>query len=406
MATEVILPKVDMDMATGIIAKWHVKNGDAVKAGAVLFEMETDKSAIEIEAPSAGIIGNLAAIGQAIDIGTVVALIYATGEAGREIKTATRSLAAAEHITHSEGARPHVAYESAHGTRATPLARALARRQNIMLNTVKGSGPHGRIHAQDVVAHRPSSNAGAEAAAIMAVYQPGSYEVKPLGSMRRVIAQRITLAKQTIPHFYLSLKCNITKLLLARQALNDAAPVDAAGNPQWKLSINDYIIKAMALALQRAPAANVTFTESGILQHRSSDVGVAVAVLGGLYTPIIREADTKSLIDISNEMKQLSARAKLRKLLPMECQGGSTAISNLGMFGIEQFTAIISPPQATMLAVGAGVETFVPVHGQPVLSTLINCTLSCDHRAIDGALGAALLAEIRQLLEQPEVLQA
>jgi pyruvate dehydrogenase E2 component (dihydrolipoamide acetyltransferase) len=243
-----------------------------------------------------------------------------------------------------------------------------------------------------------------ESSAIRALYQDGSYEVKPLDGMRRTIAQRLVQSKQTVPHFYLSATCTIDALRATRERLNNAAPKSADKTPGYKLSINDFIIKAMALALQKVPAANVTFTEDGILQHHTSDVGVAVSVEGGLFTPIVRNAESKSLSAISAEMKTLATKARARKLQQHEYQGGTAAISNLGMYGVEQFTAIISPPHACILAVGTAVERFVPVNKQPVLATQMTVTLSCDHRAVDGAVGAELLAAFKALVEDPALM--
>jgi pyruvate dehydrogenase E2 component (dihydrolipoamide acetyltransferase) len=242
--------------------------------------------------------------------------------------------------------------------------------------------------------------------AVRKLYAEGSYEAIPVDGMRRTIAQRLTESKQSVPHFYLSVTCTIDRLKAAREQLNASAPKGADGKPAWKLSINDFIIKAMALALQKVPAANVTWAGDAILRHRASDVGVAVAVEGGLFTPVIRSAEQKTLAAISAEMKELAAKARERRLTPAEYQGGSAAISNLGMYGIEQFTAIINPPQATILAVGAAVERFVPVNGQPVLASQMACTLSCDHRAVDGAVGAELLQAFRELVEEPLLMLA
>ena len=414
MAVEVILPKVDMDMTTGVISKWHVKNGDSVKKGQVLFDMETDKSAIEIDAPADGTINNIETeTGKPTNIGAIVAMIYAAGEAVTAIVPPTPVIPAQAGIHPS----PVVAMDSRlrgnddlGGIRATPLARRLARQKKLDLSAVKGSGPRGRIVASDIESYKVAAPAMAisapDASATFAMYQAGSYDVKPLDGMRRTIAQRLTLSKQTVPHFYLSAKCDLSQLLLIRERINLQAPLDETKKPKWKLSINDYVIKALALALQRVPAANVTYTEAGILQHRASDVGVAVSVEGGLFTPIVRSAETKSLSQISIEMKDLATRARARKLQSSEYTGGTTAVSNLGMFGIEQFTAIINPPQATILAVGAGVEQFVPVNKQPVLKTLMECTLSCDHRAVDGAVGAALLQSFKAYIEEPALMLA
>lgn len=420
MAVEVILPKVDMDMATGIISKWHVKNGDAVKKGQVLFEMETDKSAIEIDAPAGGLINNIESnTGAATPIGAIVAMIYAAGEVVQDSVgriSSSSVIPAKAGIQLSTDAIPAKSdsrlrgNDDVGGTRATPLARRLARQKKVDLASVKGSGPRGRITAQDVEGYKPVVAAVAasapDASATMAMYKSGTYNVKPLDGMRRTIAQRLTLSKQTVPHFYLSAKCDLTQLILIRERINMTAPLDETKKPKWKLSINDYVIKALALALQRVPAANVTYTDEGILQHVNSDVGVAVSVEGGLFTPILRVAESKSLSQISIEMKDLATRARARKLQPPEYTGGTTAVSNLGMYGIEQFTAIINPPQATILAVGTGIEQFVPVNKQPVLKTLMECTLSCDHRAVDGAVGAELLRAFKAFIEEPALMLA
>ena len=417
MAVEVILPKVDMDMTTGVISKWHVKNGDTVKKGQVLFEMETDKSAIEIDAPADGAINNIEAeTGKPTNIGAIVAMIYAVGEAVKATIPPTTVIPAQAGIqlsTISNATKLDSRLrgnDDVGGVRATPLARRLARQKKLDLSSIKGSGPRGRIVASDIETHKvvaPAIAAPApDASATMAMYQPGTYDVKPLDGMRRTIAQRLTLSKQTVPHFYLSAKCDLSQLILIRERINMQAPLDADKKPKWKLSINDYVIKALALALQRVPAANVTYTDAGILQHHASDVGVAVSVEGGLFTPIVRNAETKSLSQISIEMKDLATRARARKLQSSEYTGGTTAVSNLGMFGIEQFTAIINPPQATILAVGAGVEQFVPVNKQPVLKTLMECTLSCDHRAVDGAVGAQLLQAFKAYIEEPALMLA
>jgi pyruvate dehydrogenase E2 component (dihydrolipoamide acetyltransferase) len=236
---------------------------------------------------------------------------------------------------------------------------------------------------------------------IRALYPEGSYEVVPHDSMRKIIAQRLVQSKLTIPHFYLTIDCDIGKLLTAREEINNAAPKDHDGKPGWKLSVNDFIIKALALALQRVPDANVTWTEGGMLKHKHSDVGVAVAIKGGLITPVIRGAETKSLSAISNEMKDFATRARARKLKPEEYQGGSTAVSNLGMYGIKDFAAVINPPHATILAVGVGEERAVVRKGKIEVATLMTVTLSSDHRAVDGALGAELVSAIKALIESP-----
>ena len=236
---------------------------------------------------------------------------------------------------------------------------------------------------------------------ILALFEPGSYEVVPHDGMRRTIAQRLTASIQNVPHFYLTIDCDIGKLLAAREEINAAAPKDKEKKPLYKLSVNDFVIKAMAVALQQIPDCNVSWTEGGMLKHKHSDVGVAVAMPGGLITPIIRKAETKTLSTISNEMKDFAARARARKLKPEEYQGGTTAVSNLGMYGIKDFTAVINPPHATILAVGTSEERAVVRGGKIEIAHIMSVTLSCDHRAIDGALGAELIGAFRRLIENP-----
>ena len=309
---------------------------------------------------------------------------------------------------------------------ASPLARRLAAQAGISLSLVKGSGPHGRVVKHDVdeaqragvqkapevaAAALPPQN-GAQALVpsrafpaampddqILALYEKGSYELRPLDNMRKTIAQRLTQAAATIPHFRLNADCEIDGLLDARERLNARSPKDGPG--AYKLSVNDFIIKAMGLALQRVPDANATFTERGILIHKASDVGVAVAIEGGLFTPVIRAVEHKTLAQISAEVKELASRARRRRLAPHEYQGGTTAISNLGMFGIDSFDAVINPPHATILAVGRGEKRAIVKGGSIVAATMMSCTLSCDHRVVDGALGAQLLAAFKGFIEEP-----
>lgn len=416
MAIEVILPRVDMDMVSAKISKWHVKEGDTVISGAALFEIETDKAAMEIEAPASGIVRNISVgEGQSAAVGSAVAFIYAEGEAVMAPVAAPPTPQVATEAPKQAPTLANVTPASAaDGLRATPLARRMAREASLVLETINGSGPRGRIVADDVrkaMDTKPTPApavpiASAPEESVARLYAPGSFDSEPVDAMRRTIAQRLTLSKQTVPHFYLSLTCTIDRLLEAREALNASAPRDADKTPVWRLSVNDFVIKAMAQALQRVPVANVTWGGDTILRHRTCDVGVAVAVEGGLFTPVLRAVETKPLAMISREMKELAAKARARKLMPAEYQGGTTAISNLGMFGIEQFTAIINPPHATILAVGAGTERFVPVKGQPVLKTQMTCTLSCDHRAVDGAVGAELLAAFRTFIEDPMLMLA
>ena len=415
MAVEVILPRVDMDMATGKISKWHHKDGDKVAKGAALFEIETDKAAMEIDAPADGILRNIIVTeGNSAPVGSAVAWIYAEGEAVTAPAPAAKPVAASAARAEVPSVAPPAASSpvaNGEAPRATPLARRLARQAGLSIAAIAGSGPRGRITAADVrnageAKPSPSPAPAISSDGVQKLYAPGSFDVIPVDGMRRTIAARLTESKQTVPHFYLSVTCTLTTLMATRERLNASAPKTADGKPLWKLSINDFIIKAMGAALQKVPAANVTWAGDAILQHRSSDVGVALAVEGGLFTPVIRQVEGKTLTAISAEMKELASKARARKLVPSEYQGGTTAISNLGMYGIEQFTAIINPPQATILAVGAAVERFVPVNGQPVLSSQMACTLSCDHRAVDGAVGAELLQAFRQLIEEPLLMLA
>ena len=301
---------------------------------------------------------------------------------------------------------------------SSPLARRLARDAGIDLARIQGSGPHGRIIARDVEAAKSGKGLVAPAAAIApaaaplavqvpaddkirALFEPGSYEVVPHDNIRKVIARRLLEAKLTIPHFYLTVDCNIDKLLSAREEINAAAGKDKEGKPAYKISVNDFVIKALALALQRVPDANVTWTEGAMLRHRHSDIGVAVSIPGGLITPVIRKAEQKSLSVISNEMKDFAARARARKLKPEEYQGGSSAVSNLGMYGVKEFYAIINPPHATILSVGAGEERAVVRNGKIEPAHVMTVGLATDHRAVDGALGAVLLSAFKALVENP-----
>jgi len=299
---------------------------------------------------------------------------------------------------------------------SSPLARRLAKESNVDLNRVQGSGPHGRVIARDIEQAKSGKglrmSAGAPAsggmiapamsdAQILSLYEDGSYDLVPHDGMRRTIAQRLTASVQTIPHFYETMDCDIGRLMAAREEINAAAPKDKDGKPAYKLSVNDFVIKALALALQRVPDANVSWTEGGMLRHKHSDIGVAVALPGGLITPIVRNAESKSLSAISNEMRDLAARARARKLKPQEYQGGTSSVSNLGMYGIKDFTALINPPQSTILAVGTGEERAVVRNGKIEAAMIMSVTLSCDHRSVDGALGAELIGAFKTLIENP-----
>jgi pyruvate dehydrogenase E2 component (dihydrolipoamide acetyltransferase) len=444
MPVEVILPKVDMDMSTGKISRWFVEEGATVKQGDVLFEIETDKAAMEIDAPASGTIRNITGKeGVDIPVGSPVAWIYAEGEAaaptGGDKPTQVESAAPASPAPSAPAPREDRPAEAGDGAgastasspqsggavRATPLARRLARENGLDLSSLSGSGPHGRVVKADVEAAlagggakaAPADKASPAAApaaaaaakpmsdeAVLKLFEEGSYELIPHDNMRRTIARRLVEAKSTIPHFYLTVDCELDALLALRAQLNAAAPMrktDKGEEPAYKLSVNDMVIKAMAMALVAVPDANVSWTDSAMVKHRHADVGVAVSIPGGLITPIIRRAEEKSLSAISNEMKDLAARARSRKLKPEEYQGGTTAVSNLGMFGVKDFAAVINPPHATILAVGAGEQRAVVKNGEVKVATVMSVTLSTDHRAVDGALGAELLAAFRKLIENP-----
>ncbi|MBB6014319.1 pyruvate dehydrogenase E2 component (dihydrolipoamide acetyltransferase) [Aquamicrobium lusatiense] len=435
MAVEVILPKVDMDMATGQISRWFFKEGDAVRQGDVLFEIETDKASMEIDAPASGILRNITSKeGVDIPVGHAVAWIYAEGEdtgvAARpaaEAKADKPESSSAESSSQDRSAQAAPAVRDmpvqAGAVRATPLARRLAREAGLDLSGVFGSGPQGRVVKADVEATiagggakaaAPTTATAAPAAApaakpmsddaVLKLFEEGSYELIPHDNMRKTIARRLVEAKSTVPHFYLTVDCELDALLGLRKQLNDAAPVrktEKGEEPAYKLSVNDLIIKALALALKEVPDANVSWTEGAMVKHAHADVGVAVSIPGGLITPIVRRAEEKSLSSISNEMKDLAARARTRKLKPEEYQGGTTAVSNLGMFGIRDFAAVINPPHATILAIGAGEQRAVVKDGEVKVATVMSVTLSTDHRAVDGALGAELIGAFKRLVENP-----
>ncbi len=406
MAIEVILPKVDMDMSTGRLSKWLVAEGAEVKKGDPLFEIETDKAAMEVESPGTGKLGQISAKeGDDVPIGQVIAYIFAAGESPTE---AVQSKPAAPVVKGPDKAASVAVVQSSASSksseiRATPLARRMAKEQGIDLSAVNGSGPHGRVLSADVEALAakpvpPVSKVTVPTAS--AAPADNAVVLVPHDSMRKIIARRLTESKSTVPHFYISADCRLDALLKLRGDLNKAAPVKD-GAPAYKLSINDMVIKAWALALRDVPAANVSWTDAAMLHYAHADIGVAVSIEGGLITPIIRSAETKSLSAISSEMKDLAARAKSRKLKSDEYNGGSSAISNLGMFGVKDFAAIINPPHATILAVGSGDQRAVVENGAVVPATVMTVTLSTDHRAVDGALGAEVLAIFKRYIENP-----
>jgi pyruvate dehydrogenase E2 component (dihydrolipoamide acetyltransferase) len=431
---DVLMPQLGETVAEGKITKWFVSAGAAVKPGDNLFEIETDKVSMEVPSTTTGVLAEIRVVaGEVAPVGAVVAVI-ADGS-GVAAAPATKPAAAPVPKAASPTAQPAAAPPAAEarsrplkldpffevrtpehnfgparlpgGVTVTPLARRLAAEAGIDLARTPGSGPHGRIVAQDIEGAPQPARAraraeGSSATEIMALYAPDSYEEMPLDGMRRTIAARLTQSVQTIPHFYLTADVAVDRLTAMREEANNAAPKDKNGNPAFKLSLNDFIIRALALALQRVPAANAVWAGDRILRFKHSDIGVAVALEGGLITPVIRGAETKSLTAISAEMKDLAARARNKKLKPADYQGGSSAISNLGMHGVREFTAIINPSHATILAVGAARRQAVENDdGGVAFASMLSVTLSCDHRVVDGALGAELLAALKSLIEVP-----
>ncbi|WP_186395174.1 pyruvate dehydrogenase complex dihydrolipoamide acetyltransferase [Stappia sp. TSB10GB4] len=452
MPIKILMPALSPTMEEGNLARWLVKEGDTVSSGDVIAEIETDKATMEVEAVDEGKVGKiLVAEGtEGVKVNEVIALLLEEGEDASSLDGAAKTDAApakaeasakTEAPAKSEPSAPAAAEPAApakappapagdKGERifASPLARRLAAQDGLDLAAISGSGPHGRIVKRDVdealksgtgrkaaeatkaaaapaAAPAPAPKAAAPSgmadAQVLKLFDEGSYEVVPHDNMRKTIAKRLTESKQTVPHFYLTVDCELDALLALRAQLNSAAPKDKDGKPAYKLSVNDMVIKAHALALKAVPAANASWTDGGMLVHKHADVGVAVAIEGGLITPIIRRAEEKTLSAISNEMKDLAARARSRKLQPQEYQGGTTSVSNLGMFGIKDFAAVINPPHATILAVGAGEQRAVVKNGALAIATVMSVTLSTDHRAVDGALGAELMAAFRQFIENP-----
>ena len=396
------MPQLGETVTEGKITVWFKSVGDKVAPGDNLFEIETDKVSMEVPATEAGVLKEIRVRqGEVAPVSAVVAVIgdavignAVIGDSSGSLPVAAARKPAVVLEAYNEVHTPARNYGPAaiaNGAKASPLARRLAVEAGVDLAHVKGSGPHGRIHAADVKAIQTTK------APIPAPVTDAPFERIPLDAMRRTIARRLVEAKQTVPHFYLTADADITRLLALREEANAAIST--------KLSINDFVIKAFALALQRVPAANAIWAEGGdaaILRFKHSDVGVAVAIEGGLFTPVIRKAETKSLSAISAEMKDLAARARERKLLPHEYQGGVASVSNLGMYGVREFAAIINPPQSTMLAVGAGQRRPVEsANGGIAFATLMTVTLSCDHRVVDGALGAQLLAAFKTVIENP-----
>jgi pyruvate dehydrogenase E2 component (dihydrolipoamide acetyltransferase) len=447
MPINILMPALSPTMEKGNLAKWLKKEGDAVKTGDVIAEIETDKATMEYEAVDDGTMAKIVVPEGTQDV-AVNQLIAVMAQEGEDVKAT--AAAAGKDASPAAAPAPQTAAASAVQAKApvapppppapvavpkaapaapatnghagdrifsSPLARRLAKDAGIDIGRIQGTGPHGRVIARDVATAKAGGGLKAPAAPgaattpiiapsmsdqqIRALYEDGSYEVVPHDGMRRTIAQRLTASVQTIPHFYLTVDCDIGKLLEAREEINALAPKGADGKPAYKLSVNDFVIKSLALAVQRVPDANVSWTEGGMLKHHKPFLGGGVPSPHGLITPIIRAAETKSLAAISNEMRDLAIRARDRKLKPHEYQGGTSAVSNLGMYGIKDFTAVINPPHATILAVGTGEERAVVRDSKIVAAHIMSVTMSCDHRAVDGALGAILIGAFKSLIENP-----
>ena len=429
MPTEILMPALSPTMEEGTLSKWHVKEGDTVSSGDILAEIETDKATMEFEAIDEGVIGKImiAEGTEGVKVNAVIAVLLEDGETAADIGTTSAAGPVAQPAAAAEAAptgspetaAPAPAAPVKDGTRvfATPLARRIAADKGLDITSVAGSGPHGRIVKADIenaqagavaapVASAPVSAAAAPTGpstdAVLKTYANRPHQEIKLDGMRKIIASRLTEAKQTVPHFYLRRDIHLDALLEFRSQLNKQ--LEQRG---IKLSVNDFIIKACALALQQIPEANAVWAGDRTLQFEKSDVAVAVAIEGGLFTPVLQDAESKSLSALSAEMKDLAARARDRKLAPHEYNGGSFAISNLGMFGIDNFDAIINPPHAAILAVGAGTKKpIVGADGELTVGTVMSTTLSVDHRVIDGALGANLLNAIKGNLENPMMMLA
>ncbi|WP_306256965.1 pyruvate dehydrogenase complex dihydrolipoamide acetyltransferase [Pararhizobium sp. IMCC21322] len=442
MPIDILMPALSPTMEEGNLVKWLVKEGDSVASGDVLAEIETDKATMEVESIDEGVIGKIfvEAGTEGVKVNARIAVILEEGEDESAISSeAPEAKAPAEAEKEKEKEKPAPAKSEAAPASApaqsksgsessgrrvfsSPLARRLAKEGGIDIAAIKGSGPRNRVIKRDVeeaianggttaaaqtepaaktAAASSSAPSGMSDDAILKLYADDSYELVPHDGMRKTIAARLTEAKQTIPHFYLTIDCDLDALLAMRSQLNAAAPKDADGKPAYKISVNDMVIKAHALSLRAVPEANVSWSAGGMLKHKHSDIGVAVSIPGGLITPIITRAEEKTLSTISSEMKDLAKRARDRKLQPQEYQGGTSAVSNLGMFGVKDFAAIVNPPHGSILAVGAGTQRAVIKDGAVAAATIMSVTLSTDHRAVDGALGAELMQAFKGFIENP-----
>ena len=416
MPVNVTMPALSPTMTEGKLARWTKKEGDKIKSGDVIAEIETDKATMEVEAVDEGVLGKiLVAEGtEGVAVNTIIAMILEEGETANDIgaapKAAPAPQKAAAPVAETKPAASVAAPLAKAGSRvfATPLARRMAAQLGIDLSKVQGTGPHGRIVKADLAkGGAPKAAASAPASSTSRTPSAGidarkqadllgmTYKELPNNNIRKVVASRLLESKQTIPHFYLTVECRLDDLMAARERIN------AEAKGAFKLSVNDFVVKACAMALKAYPAANVSWTDDAILQFDHADISVAVSTPNGLITPIVKAAETKGLREISNEVKDLAGRAREGKLKPVEFQGGTFSVSNLGMFGISEFSAIINPPQACILAVGAGEEKPYVEDGVIKVGTFMKCTLSVDHRAVDGSVGAEFLQFFKRYIENP-----
>ncbi len=425
MTIKVLMPALSPTMTEGNLAKWHKKEGDKVKAGEVIAEIETDKATMEVEAVDEGVLGKILVPGgtQAVKVNEVIAILLEEGESADALKNAgsapapkaspsavipsaakgSQNIAAKPDPSASPAVAGFGRDDKTGRVFATPLAKRIAKDKGIDLSAVKGSGPHGRIVKADVEGGVATAKAPAAAVSAPAVLSADEkvnafgqiYKEIPNNNIKKITAKRLLESKTTVPHFYLTIDCQIDELLKVRETLNKA------GRDKYKLSVNDFVVKACAMALKSYPAANVSWTEAATLQFKHSDISVAVATPNGLMTPIVKKAEEKGLATISSEIKDLAGRARDGKLKPEEFQGGTFTVSNLGMFGITNFQAIINPPQSCILAVGAGQERPYVDNGQVKIGNFMSCTLSTDHRTVDGAVGAEFLQFVKRYIENP-----
>jgi len=438
MPTEILMPALSPTMETGKLAKWMVKEGDTVTSGDIIAEIETDKATMEVEAVDEGKVGKiLIAEGtEDVAVNTTIAVLLEEGESADDIKAGAAPAAAVSAVPEPAAAPAAAAPAKSAAPApasapvrepdarifASPLARRIAKQNNIDIALLSGSGPHGRIVKSDVetalkdgvpkaatqgdakapaAGSAPAMASGPSDDMVRRFFAEGSFEELPHDGMRKTIASRLTESHQTIPAYFISVDCTLDALLKSRAEFNAAAPKDKDEKPAYKLSVNDFIIKALALALHDVPLANASWTSTARLLHKHSDVGVAVAIPDGLITPIVRDAEIKPLSMISAEVKDMARRARDRKLKPEEYQGGTTAVSNLGMFGVDNFTSIINPPHASIVSIGAGVQKPVVKDGAVAIATVMSATFAFDHRVIDGALGGQLATAFRRYLENP-----